>query len=200
MRVISALFLKQTLAVANVDAERVMMQKMKEKERFANVIREIFISADTSGDGAINAEEFKRMVVDPVVGQCFEKLGLEVYEVVTLFHLLADDDGIADYEEFLEGALKMKNSARTIDVIQILHEHMKLGKQLNFIIARLDHISQDVGLSDSHDIHAPSEISRIGSLPLDYEMHVQEERLRSTEAHARVLSGVRNRPPEPEHV
>merc|ERR1719482_727771 len=56
MRVTAALFLKQTLAVAAADAEKMVMAKMKEREKYAEAIRAIFVEADTSGDGVISAE------------------------------------------------------------------------------------------------------------------------------------------------
>jgi len=133
MRLISALFLKQTLAIASSDAEKMTMSQLQHKQKFAQKIREVFLEADTSGDGKISADEFQKMVFDPHVGKCFESLELEVAEVATLFQLLSTDDGETDYEEFLEGALKLKNSAKTIDVIQILHAHQTSQKQIELV-------------------------------------------------------------------
>merc|ERR1719327_2559770 len=117
------------MMVAGQDAEKMAMVQMKQREHFAERMRELFKEADESGDGQIDADEFVNMLQKPVVGAIFRDLGLEVDEVVALFHLVADDDGLADYKEFLEGTLKMKSSARTIDVIQILHESGKLARQ-----------------------------------------------------------------------
>merc|ERR1711957_907965 len=96
------------------------MEKMKNKERYAGLLAEIFRIGDSSGDGAIDAVEFKRMMREEKVLSVFEQLELEVPEVKMLFDVLSDEDGEADYEEFLAAAVKMKNSARCIDTIQIL--------------------------------------------------------------------------------
>merc|ERR1719235_162721 len=57
----------------------------------------IFSEADTSGDGSIDAQEFVEMLAKPSVGAIFKELELEVEEVVTLFIIVADEDGEADY-------------------------------------------------------------------------------------------------------
>merc|ERR1711920_463846 len=107
IRVISALFLKQTMSVANIDAEKMAVDKMREKETIAKQLYDIFVSADTSGDGLICRDEFEAMIVKHDVVRYFEKLELEVFEVVALFEMVSEDDGVADYEEFLQGAFHL---------------------------------------------------------------------------------------------
>jgi voltage-gated sodium channel len=137
MRVIAALFLKQTMAVAAVDEERAAMMKLKERERFANELRQVFVEADESKDGSLSKEEFVAMMRNPNIVEHFEKLDLEPDEVTALYGVLSADDGEADYEEFLDGALKMKSSARTIDTVQIMHQQLRMQRCIEFIIARL---------------------------------------------------------------
>jgi len=137
MRVVSALFLKQTMTVAAYDDERLAMAKLKEKERFARELHEIFQEADESGDGALSKEEFEKMLDNEHVLNHFEKLDLEIYEVIALFGVLSADDDQADYQEFLAGALKMKGSARTIDTVQVLHQQLNLQRSVDTISNRL---------------------------------------------------------------
>lgn len=151
MRLIGALFLKQTLASAESDDDKMTMIKLRQKRAFAHEIRTVFIEGDTSGDGLISPDEFRAMLHDPRVGKSFTHLGLEVAEVATLFQLLAADDGSADYEEFLEGALKLTNSVKTIDVIQLMHANQTLQKQLEMIYEALRNVSQLVVKSLRHD-------------------------------------------------
>lgn len=130
MRIVGALFLKQTMDVAAVDAERLAMSNMKRKDKFAGALRDIFVLVDTSGDGAISLDEFETMLQNEEVFKNFRKLGLDEDEVTALFTVLSDDDGCADYEEFLHGALKMNSSARTIDSVQVMHNQMSMHRDL----------------------------------------------------------------------
>merc|ERR1719410_2732494 len=61
-RVIAAMFLKQTMAVAAQDAEKHGLERLKKKETFAQKLKLIFEAADSSGDGVIDADEFVEMM------------------------------------------------------------------------------------------------------------------------------------------
>lgn len=171
MRVIAALFLKQTLAVANDDAQKMALQKIKERDHFINIIREIFHTADVDGGGSLSAEEFVNMIKVPTVAENFKLLDLELFEVTMLFRLLADDNGEADYDEFLQGAIQLKGTARNIDVIKILHETIKIRKHLAHL---------ELGLYDSFDSRAqPFKSSVMINLP---QRDFEDARIDSTDA------------------
>merc|ERR1719188_2550932 len=50
-RIITALFLRDTLALASSDAETAVQEKIKQRERYAAKLMDFFIAADTSADG-----------------------------------------------------------------------------------------------------------------------------------------------------
>merc|ERR1711879_647260 len=74
MRIIAAIFLKQTMAVANLDDQRMAIAKTKEREIMAEKLLEIFTKADTSGDGLITWDEFHPMMADERIMACFETM------------------------------------------------------------------------------------------------------------------------------
>lgn len=142
MRVVAALIIKQTLDLAEIDAERIAMAKLKQRERYAVELRAIFEAGDTSGDKAISRDEFHVMLKNKSVVRHFEKLDLEIEEVDALFCVCCADDGLADYTELLDGALKMKNSARTIDAVQIMQKQLTMDKRLAEMDKNLGHIKE----------------------------------------------------------
>jgi hypothetical protein len=142
MRVIGALFLKQTMSIAALDEEKTAMRNMKKKEMYASLLNDIFLSADETGDGAIGHAEFEKMMADPVVVENFAKLDLDVDEVTALYSVLSSDDGNADYNEFLHGALKMNSSARTIDSVQVMHKQMKMTRGISEILEEMKCLTQ----------------------------------------------------------
>jgi len=156
MRIIAALFLKQTMAVAALDAERVAYEKVKEKEHFASELRHIFAAGDTSGDGMISRDEFELMLGNVEVVASFKKLELEMEEVEALFNVLSADDGQADYEEFLAGALKMKCSARTMDAVQILHAQILLSRGLKQVWDSLQRLNSSLCTPSTPETEEPS--------------------------------------------
>lgn len=117
--------------------EQAEAAKMREKEKIASELAKIFVQADTSGNGAISQQEFRQMLANEEVVVCLSHLGIEIDEAVALFGVLCVDDGEADYEEFLNGALKVNGSAKTIDTLQILHQVLEMHRLLQKIHRRL---------------------------------------------------------------
>eukprot|EP00913_Durusdinium_trenchii_P018603 g17481.t1 len=65
MRVITAIFLKETLDAAGEDHEVVMSEKEATKKKYLRKLERIFHEMDVSGDGLVSEEEFKSMMEDP---------------------------------------------------------------------------------------------------------------------------------------
>jgi len=130
MKVIASLFIKTTFAEANLDAEKQAVAQMKQREQFAAKIRTVFNCADQSGDGFLSRWEFDQMLQDPKVMVLLKQLEIEPHEVTMLYNMLSDDDGTVDYDEFLSGALNMKNTARTLHIIEVLHQNLQLKKAI----------------------------------------------------------------------
>jgi hypothetical protein len=126
IRIITALFLKDTLAVAANDQEMMMQQKAKDKDKFARKLREVFEEADESGDGTVCWEEFQGMLNNPKAKASLSAMELESHEVESLFQLLDDGDGTVSFDEFLKGVVRLKGQARSQDVLAILHDSRKV--------------------------------------------------------------------------
>lgn len=95
--------------------KKIEAEKQK-KERFAMELEEFFADADTSKNGAVSVEEFEQMLSHPNVLEHFGDLDLQIEEAVALFCMLAQDDGEADYEEFIQACLKMRDGSQVIDI------------------------------------------------------------------------------------
>lgn len=130
MRIMSALFVKQTMDVAKIDAERAAYIRMEEREKVLVTLRNIFRLGDTSGDGFLHKEEFEAMMEKQEVLDMFQEIELAAPELSLLFNLLSEDDGAADQDEFLFGALHLKNPVQTMDIIQVLHEQMVMKRAM----------------------------------------------------------------------
>merc|ERR1712167_218419 len=85
MRVIGALFLKDTMAVSQRDAENQAMMQLRNKGTSAETLRQIFHDADKSGDGAVCTEEFEEMMKKRAVIEAFADMGLDLDEVNSFF-------------------------------------------------------------------------------------------------------------------
>ncbi|CAE7570921.1 Catsper1, partial [Symbiodinium sp. CCMP2456] len=65
LNVVNAVFIQQTMKTANSDEELAFRQKQKDWALYANKVKKLFQSMDSSGDGAINFDEFSKLVASP---------------------------------------------------------------------------------------------------------------------------------------
>jgi hypothetical protein len=141
MRVVGALFLKQTMSICAADQEKIAMDQMKDRGVITDNLRQIFLSADSSGDGNMNIAEFERMMRQPQVISDFAQLGLDIDEVDALFSVLTSDDGCASLDEFINGALSMSGSSPTLDIMQSRQNQLKIATDVNLTLQAVIPIS-----------------------------------------------------------
>merc|ERR1740121_713221 len=128
-RIITALFLKDTMAVANSDENERITQHLKEKQRYAKKLLQFFHEADDSGDGFVTESEFQSLLREPRAMAYLSNLDIEPHESSALFHDIDNGDGRISAEEFVNGAMRLKGCARARDVVALLHHsHLLLAE------------------------------------------------------------------------
>jgi len=137
-RIITALFIKDTMAVASQDAEAVIREKMKEKARYAQKLHEVFLAADTSGDGFVTRAEFQALLSEDMACAYLASLELDPLSATDLFNLLDDGDGTVSVQEFVRGALRLKGQARSSDVVSIMHDCEKVLQRMSGVEAAVE--------------------------------------------------------------
>jgi len=121
IRIITAIFLKETLQVASNDQEEMIHEQMKKKQSYLHKLESIFKAVDTSGDGQLELDELEAILSHPTIRTWLSVLELEVHDAKALFRLLDNGDGAVTYGEFLKGVMRLKGQARSIDVVAIMH-------------------------------------------------------------------------------
>ncbi|CAJ1396465.1 unnamed protein product [Effrenium voratum] len=155
IRVITAIFLKDTLDAAVNDAEHIMAESAKKKAQYVKRLEGIFQAIDEYGDGMITQERLQDMLANPKVRAYFQILDVDVHESAALFHLLDDGDGKVTLEEFIDGITRCKGPARAIDQVSMQSDLKSLDRKLT----KLGRLLQDVfvaskGISHTWDLEA----------------------------------------------
>lgn len=137
MRVITALFLNNTMKAASRDETMMITEQMKEKELYIAKVVRFLEEGDTDGNGTLDREEFENMLNNDEVSRYLTLMGLELYEVETLFNVLDDGDGEISYNEFIGGCLRLKGAARAVDAVMIMHEQNRIMTAMTAAMSRL---------------------------------------------------------------
>jgi len=120
IRIISALFLKETMQQASRDADIMVRHRSKSNQLLKKQLGELFDEADTSGDGDLSIEELDACLAHPKVALWLGELGINVSDTQLLAELLDDGDGAVSKQEFVEGLTRLKGEARAQDIVPVM--------------------------------------------------------------------------------
>ncbi|CAJ1357156.1 unnamed protein product [Effrenium voratum] len=82
IRVISAIFLKETFDAAANDAEQLVRDRLKMKAEYVDKLEGVFTAIDDTGDGMITEEQLSELLMRPEIAAYFQTLDLDVHEGV----------------------------------------------------------------------------------------------------------------------
>lgn len=119
LNVVNAVFVQQTMKTASSDEELAFKQKEKDIAAYARKVKKLFQSMDASGDGSISLDEFSKLVTSPKLKFWMSQLELEYHDLMSLFEFLDNGDGEITLSEFIEGAARLRGSAKALDIWRI---------------------------------------------------------------------------------
>jgi len=132
MTVVTALFCQSAIDGA-ANQREVQMQKFEEQqEMYSRQLGDVFKVIDVDGSGDLTMDEFEIGVMNPRVQTFFESMELSIQEARLLFNLLrSGEDTAIDIDDFIEGCLQLRGSARNFDVALLRYECRHLSNKVN---------------------------------------------------------------------
>lgn len=167
LNVVNSVFVQQTMRIATSDEQLAFKQKERELASYTRKVKNLFATMDQSGDGVINFEEFSKLVQSPMLQFLLSQLDLEYHDLLSLFEFLDNGDGEITLSEFIEGAAKLRGSAKALDIwrmetkIEVLLSEVlqAVGGKMNVQEAFEEHGFRHVTFSTNaarHSIAQPS--------------------------------------------
>eukprot|EP00747_Dinoflagellata_sp_TGD_P035795 gnl/TRDRNA2_/TRDRNA2_138084_c1_seq1.p1 gnl/TRDRNA2_/TRDRNA2_138084_c1~~gnl/TRDRNA2_/TRDRNA2_138084_c1_seq1.p1 ORF type:complete len:135 (-),score=25.91 gnl/TRDRNA2_/TRDRNA2_138084_c1_seq1:337-741(-) len=128
------------------------------KEKYVNDIIGLFRTIDSDSSGGISVEEFQAAIDEPAVSDYFAALEIDPLDALTLFKLLDyDGGGVIEASEFVDGCMRLKGQARSIDMALALYESRWIRERLtNFI----DYVKLEF-----EALHAADEVHAVSPMP-----------------------------------
>lgn len=138
IRVISAVFLKDTLDAAQNDMQQQVVDKVLKKTEFVNKLEGIFRAIDENGTGMISEERLTHVLGIP--------------KVDALFKVLQNSNGEVTLEEFIDGILRCKGPARAIDQVAMHAELRDIDAKIGRLAALMSHCDTGHSISGSEEL------------------------------------------------
>lgn len=138
VRVIGAIFIKETLASAQRDAELVIEETLKHKSTLVRQLRALFREFDQNGNGMLDQGEFLAALEDERLQAWLSSLGLNVHETAGLFTLMDNGSGQLSCDELIAGAVRLRGDAKTVDVVSMMFETRKVTSQIQKVAKMIE--------------------------------------------------------------
>jgi len=131
LNVVVGHFVDNAARASEKDRESVVKNELRQEKEYALKMHSIFRDADKDGDGQLSWTEFEEYLSNGTAAAYFSTAGLDANIARTLFLLLdVDDTDKVGIEEFIGGCMRLKGSARSLDVNMLLYETEKMCYKL----------------------------------------------------------------------
>lgn len=135
LNVMTGVFCQSAIESAERDQElhvqSVVTSKQQQVEMFMSVFKSIQIERGDVASENLTYMEFEALFNEPHIQSFFQSLDVETSDAWTLFKLMdTSGNGDLDATEFVEGCMRLKGPARSIDVSLLMQEHKRLRKKL----------------------------------------------------------------------
>jgi len=121
LNIVTGAFVDDAIQHANTDRQTVMQKALKARAHLSQSLLEILLAMDEDGSGFITQDEFDKALDTDAVHNLMASLQLEVHDVENLWTMMdMNGDGVVSIKEFVDGMVKLKEPARTIDIHLIL--------------------------------------------------------------------------------
>eukprot|EP00929_Paragymnodinium_shiwhaense_P088433 TRINITY_DN48763_c0_g1_i1.p1 TRINITY_DN48763_c0_g1~~TRINITY_DN48763_c0_g1_i1.p1 ORF type:complete len:683 (-),score=102.24 TRINITY_DN48763_c0_g1_i1:111-2159(-) len=145
LKVITAIFNAETLRVAQSDDAIMLMQKERLVRKHTQRMEQLMLEGDTSQDGELCIQEFIDLIEDPRVQRWLSAQDIEVKDVELAFSMLDHNgNGRLSPEELVRGFARLKGTARSMDMVTVLHAFHAVEVLTHGIQTMLEDVLDDV--------------------------------------------------------
>lgn len=134
LNVVTGVFCQTAIESAAHDQDMVTQQLLANKENYVKDLTALFkeIGHGHSKTPTLTFEEFETRFDDEKVQNYFEMLELQPENAMALFKLL-DSDGsrVVQIDDFVDGCMRLKGHAKSIDVASVRYEQRRMIRKLN---------------------------------------------------------------------
>jgi len=149
LNVLTGIFVDAAFQAMMNDRDNIIQTQLEEKQSLINLIREVFRDSDKDGSGQVTFAEFQTLLTNHEMVAYLSAMGIDSSEANGLFRLLDEDgSGSISIDEFITGFLRLKGSAKAVDMVMLLYENKKMIKKLNSIYKETRRVSAMAGQVD----------------------------------------------------
>lgn len=172
LNVVTGVFCEKAIKSANDDHYHMLQLMNERREEFEVRLQNVFKKIDLDSSGHVTLEEFEQIMRDEEIKMFFEMMDIKVDDARDLFRYLdVDGGGLIDVTELVAGTMRIRGTAKGLDMILVHHDVKKVKDQVRAIAAALDELfymgksehqrtestSRPQGAASSRSVHSSAE-------------------------------------------
>lgn len=131
LNVLTAIFVDAAGRISEIDRDLVISNELSHVETSSKALRKVFTDA-ADHKLTITYAELERHLKSPDVEAYLRYLGMDVYDARILFQLLdLQEKGIVNIDEFVSGVMRLKGTAKGVDVASLMHEQKLMSMKFS---------------------------------------------------------------------
>mmetsp|Transcript_140331 Transcript_140331/g.448503 ORF Transcript_140331/g.448503 Transcript_140331/m.448503 type:complete len:262 (+) Transcript_140331:1100-1885(+) len=148
LNVVVGTFVATATEIASKDRQAFVKSEIRQLELAMHRIKTFFHEADTDKSGTLSWMEFRAHLQHPHVRAYFHGMGLDVSQAHLLFELLdGDENDATTIEEFLDGCLRLKGGARSLDMNMMLLMMRRMNDKFHPFVRRSNSFQDNLSKS-----------------------------------------------------
>merc|ERR1719330_1299828 len=132
MNIATSLFVEKALRMAKPDMQQALLEMREQDTEAAEELRRLIEKADADLSGEITRQEWENMMENPDFIKFFQMCNLDIRDSATFFDALveAGRSPSINISDFVDGCMKMKGDASSIDMQILMNEVRVLRKAI----------------------------------------------------------------------
>lgn len=155
MNILTAVFVRNAGHVEKIDRKLVIMEERQKTAKATAAIKKLMAHADADKDGVITREELERQLERHETLLYLRRLDIDDADVRRLFMLLADGASEVQDSEFLDGLLRLRGAAKTLDAASLMIETKRRGQEIRALLRYIEDRFDEIPIEN----HPPKRIA-----------------------------------------
>jgi Ca2+-binding EF-hand superfamily protein len=153
MNILNGIFVSAAMQSSAMDKQLMIERMMRSRDVIAAEMVRLFVEADADGSGTISWEEFRTFMEDEKMQAYMLALEIDMSSAHKVFHLLdKDGSGELSIDDFVNGCIKLRGSAKMVDIATLEANTKKMLKQILHGIADLYKLHMMTSCNSDYDL------------------------------------------------